>query len=436
MKTDHFDRIDNEYECIIIGGGIVGAGILRDLSLNNVKSLLIDKKDFSSQTSSKSSKMLHGGIRYLENLDFELVYEALHEKNLWLKKTPHLCYESSFYMPVFNDSLRPKWMLKIGLFLYDLLSGFKQSPHAMLSKSEIIQKITNIKKDKVLGCGLYHDAIVDDARMVIECIVDATMNKQSDAINHCEVIEYNLTNQLISVQVKDRITHQIKTITCKEIIFATGPFTDDLMSSIKEINWSPKLLPSKGSHLWLKKDVIKTDNPIVLTPKDGRVIFVIPQKEKCLVGTTEVEHDGDKFDIQASQREIEYLMTNLEEYFDIKIKEDDILSSFCGIRPLVMDANNSRAKTARHHQIFQPRSNVHIIIGGKYTTFRVMAKDISRKICQKLNKGYNSRKSEQPFRFRPYFYPFEPDKNSPDYEQLIRDNEFVRTEQDYLRRIE
>ena len=430
------DKIDDQYDVVVIGGGIVGAGIIRDLALNNVKALLIEKKDFASQTSSKSSKMLHGGIRYLENMDFELVYEALHEKNLWLRLTPHLCYESAFYMPIFKDSIRPKWMLKIGLLLYDLLAMFKQSSHQMLSKKEVLKRVKNIKKASVLGAGLYHDAVVDDARLAIECIVDAKSTGNIDAINHCEAMTYLFKKDLIEIDILDHITKQNKKVFAKDIIFATGPFTDDILNNIPEINWKNRLLPSRGSHLWLKPNVIQTDNPLVLTPKDGRVIFVIPQKDRCLVGTTEAEHDGDKFDIEASHEEIKYLKKNICEYFDIdSISDDDIISSFSGIRPLVKDHSGSRGKTARNHMIFQPRKNVHVIIGGKYTTFRVMAQEIVKQVCQRQGKEYNSLFSNGQFKHEPYYFPFDKEKNNENSYDKIRELEFVRTEKDFQRRI-
>lgn len=137
--TKELNDTKDFYSTIIIGGGIVGAGVFRDLSLHDIDCLIIDKKDFSSQTSSKSSKMLHGGIRYLENFDFPLVWEALHEKNLWLKIAPHLCFEEKFYLPIYSDSIRPKWMIRIGLFLYDLLSSFENSPYEMKSKEESLK---------------------------------------------------------------------------------------------------------------------------------------------------------------------------------------------------------------------------------------------------------------------------------------------------------
>jgi glycerol-3-phosphate dehydrogenase len=156
-----------DFKTVIVGGGIVGAGIFRDLVLNGVEALLLDAGDFSSQTSERSSKMLHGGIRYLENLDFPLIFEALHEKNLWLKLTPHLTREVPFYLPVYKDAKRPLWMIRIGLYLYDALSSFKNSPFSMKSKEETLKDIIGLNPEGLTGAGVYYDGIMD-AKITLE----------------------------------------------------------------------------------------------------------------------------------------------------------------------------------------------------------------------------------------------------------------------------
>ena len=436
MHKDPLLETDLYYDVVVIGGGIVGAGVFRDLSLNGVKVLLVDKKDFSSQTSSKSSKMLHGGIRYLENMDFDLVFEALHEKNLWLKLAPHLCYESAFYMPVFKDSLRPKWMIKIGLFLYDLLSSFQNSPHSMANKEETKKALPHIKSKGLSGAGIYHDAIVDDARLTIEVILDGLVETNSRAINHIGLESFEFVGHRVNVNLKDELTSNTKTIQCKEIVMATGPFTDEILSTHPQLNWKKKLLPSKGSHIWLKKGSIDISSPLVMTPNDGRVIFVIPQKEHILVGTTEENHNGSMFDLTPNDSEIDYLLDNLDQYFpDAKVTKEHIIGKFAGIRPLVSEGDSDKAKTARHHKYYQPRNNLHVIMGGKYTTFRIMAKDVAQNICAKLGFTYNSILSKKPLRIIPNFKPFSGTQATPEQIEKIKSQEFVRTDEDLMRRI-
>ncbi|EQC46311.1 glycerol-3-phosphate dehydrogenase/oxidase [Bacteriovorax sp. Seq25_V] len=430
------NQIKDHYDCLIIGGGIVGAGIYRDLSLNGVSTLLIDKKDFSSQTSSKSSKMLHGGIRYLENMDFDLVFEALHEKNLWLRIAPHLCFESPFYLPIFSDSLRPKWMIRCGLFLYDLLSSFHNKPFFMTNKDQTVKALPDIRSNGLIGAGVYHDAIVDDARLTIEVIADGSLNSDCDAINHTSLKSFRFNGNTVTATIIDELSNTEKTVTANEIVFATGPFTDELLIDHPDFKWSRKLLPSKGSHLWLKKDSVNISSPLVLTPKDGRVIFVIPQRNHILIGTTEVEYNGNKFDMQVSDEEVDYLLANLNEYFpNAKVNHEHVVGKFAGLRPLVKeDDTNDRAKTARNHKYYQPKHNMHVILGGKYTTFRVMAKEVASVICKKLNTKYNSTLSMSPFRYKSGIRTFSDQELTEEIINAIKTYEHVRCPEDLRRR--
>ncbi|AYF44477.1 FAD dependent oxidoreductase [Halobacteriovorax sp. BALOs_7] len=424
------------YSTIIIGGGIVGAGVFRDLSLHDIDCLIIDKKDFSSQTSSKSSKMLHGGIRYLENFDFPLVWEALHEKNLWLKIAPHLCFEEKFYLPIYSDSIRPKWMIRIGLFLYDLLSSFENSPYEMKSKEESVAINKDLKEQDLRGSGVYHDAVVDDARLTIEVLRDGALNPRCHALNHTSLEKYEfLESKKVAVTLKDEITGESKKIHCKDIVFATGPFTDQIMSMNKDIHWDPKLLPSRGSHIWLDKDRLKIETAILLTPNDGRVIFVIPQGDRILVGTTESKVEEDYFDLSPSDEEITYLLANLNQYFPkANVEKEDILSSFAGIRPLVKDDSTAAlGKTARVHKHYQPLHNCHVLVGGKYTTFRTMAQDVTRIIVHNHKKAYDHSKTVAPFRFKMRYNPFK-DKATQEQIEEMKKYEFVRCEEDLKRR--
>ncbi|MFG1492445.1 glycerol-3-phosphate dehydrogenase/oxidase [Halobacteriovorax sp. ZH4_bin.1] len=425
------------YSTIIIGGGIVGAGVFRDLSLHDVDTLLVDKKDFASQTSSKSSKMLHGGIRYLENFDFPLVWEALHEKNLWLKLAPHLCFEEKFYLPIYSDSIRPKWMIRIGLFLYDLLSSFQNSPYEMKSKIETLETNADLKEDDLKGSGVYHDAVVHDGRLTIEVLRDGAFNPSCHALNHVGLEDYEfLEDGTVRVVLNDEIEGITKEVYCNDLVFATGPFTDKILEKSKQIHWQPQLLPSRGSHIWISKERLKIKTAILLTPNDGRVIFVIPQADKILVGTTEAKVEEDYFDLKATQEEINYLLANLNQYFPkAKIAESDIISSFAGIRPLVKDDSTAAlGKTARVHKYFQPLKNCHVLIGGKYTTFRTMAQDVARAIVHKHKKPYIQDKTLAEFRFKMRYNPFEQKGFTAEQEVEVRKYEFVRCEEDFNRR--
>ena len=428
------------YKTVIIGGGIVGAGIFRDLVLNGVETLLVDAGDFSAQTSERSSKMLHGGIRYLENMDFPLVFEALHEKNLWLKLTPHLAKEVPFYLPVYKDGKRPLWMIRAGLYLYDLLSNFKNSPFTTKNKNETLDDIPGLNPDGLTGAGVYYDGIMDDAKITLEVIYDALEEKHAYAMNHTKVINVRKINNKNTLTLKNAQTNQEFNIVADQVVYALGPFTDTFLSQYDFYNWQDVLLTSKGSHIWISAKDLPLPHPIVMTPQDefgDRVIFVIPHGEKVLVGTTEVPNKDDLFHVTPTEEEIKYLLKNLNNYFPkINLDKTHIIGAFAGIRPLVRDANSGadRGKTSREHRVFQPSSDTYVIAGGKYTTFRVMGREITQKICHRFGKSYNRDKTETYLRRFSVVAPFE--WKIPNEEELIQicKTEMPKTFEDLVHR--
>ncbi len=392
--------LKSHYQHIIIGGGIVGAGIFRDLSLHGQEVLIIDKYDFSSQTSAASSKMLHGGIRYLEQYDFELVHEALIEKNIWIRLTPHLAKEVPFYLPTFKDSKYPLWMTSIGLKIYDLLSKYQNSPHRVLGKKETLKHIPGLKEHGLKGAGLYYDGIIDDHKLGLECIYDGLESNNAYAENYMEVTQVISKDKIHFLKIKDNLTNEVYETSTSELIFATGPFTDHLMNKLN-LPWQNKLVPTKGSHIWLNKDSLKLTKPMVLQTKDSRVIFLIPQRDAILVGTTEVaiEDDQNLFNLTITSKELHYLLAEIKNYFpNSQISEEDVQSSFAGIRPLIKEPGENSHNTSRKHGLFHPRTNMHVILGGKYTTFRVMAQDIVSHIFRKNNISYNNQLTLRPLR--------------------------------------
>ena len=272
-KTSIFNT-KKKFETIVIGGGITGAGVFRDLALHGVDCLLIDKSDFTSKTSQSSSKLLHGGIRYLENYDFDLVSEALKEKNLWTRLLPHLAKEIPFVLPIYKDSKYPLFMLKIGLVLYDLLSGFKNSPHRILSKKETMSERPLLNKNNLLGSGLYYDALMDDIKITLEVIYDALLEKNASCANHTELTSVSKNSDHYSLTVIDQLTKEEFIIEAKFLVFSLGPYTDKVLAKLFPKVWVNQLLPSKGSHLWFSKEKFPLADPCVINHKDGRVIFL------------------------------------------------------------------------------------------------------------------------------------------------------------------
>lgn len=423
-----------EFDIIIIGGGIVGAGLFREQSLHGLSSLIVDQADFNSQTSQSSSKMLHGGIRYLENMDFALVFEALAEKNLWLKIAPHISKEIPFYLPVYKESKWPLFFMRIGLFLYDLLSLFKNSPHKVLNIKQAAKALPGLKENDLRGCGMYFDGIVDDSKLGLECIYDGLRNEKCKALNYHKVTQVTEKDGKYIVQMKHTLDGHTIEATSKHVIFATGPFTDKTMKSLN-IPWSDKILPSKGTHLWLKQDALKIKDAMVLQTKDQRIIFVIPQRKAILVGTTEKIIDKEEMlNIKASQEEIDYLLSCVNEYFPSdNVTENDIINSYAGIRPLVKSSESSH-KTSRKHKIFTPQKNMHVLIGGKYTTFRKMAEELNSIIFRDLGIRHDKSLTKNQLRTTSIVKdPFDHSISKQDIENILT-SEYVRTKDDLITR--
>lgn len=426
-----------KYDVVIVGGGINGCGLLRDLALNGVSSLLIEKGDFSSQTSQSSSKMLHGGIRYLENFDFALVQEALEEKNLWLKLAPHLCFERDFYLPLYRYSKYRPFMLNAGLFLYDFLSHFQNKAHAILSPDETLKKIPSLDPEGLLGAGKYYDGVVDDAKLTLECLYDALLEPCAEAKSYHEVTCTRKLNDGYEVTYRSTLTNKFETVKARFLVFTTGPFTDKLLPKIG-IPWNPKLVPSKGIHLWIKKDALKAHGSVVLSTKDNRVVFVIPQRDSILVGTTETPVDSDIFNIKAKESEITYLLGILKQYFpNSDISESSIISTFAGVRPLVREegSNEALGKVSRFHKIFRPDHFTYVMIGGKYTTFRRMTQELAAEIIPRLGKRYRPNLTLNPLRQKSIMPTFgERPKLTLDMVKDIVRTEYVTTFEDLISR--
>jgi len=425
------------YEVIIVGGGINGCGLLRDLALNGVNTLLIDKGDFSSQTSQGSSKMLHGGIRYLENFDFGLVKEALEEKNLWLKLTPHLCFERDFYLPLYDYSKYSPWMLKCGLMIYDFLSHFQNRPHDILNKKETLEKIPSLNEKGLKGAGKYFDGVVDDAKLALECLYDALLEPHAEALNYHEILSVVDQEDQKIVTYKNIFTGQKIESSCNYLVFTTGPFTDQLLPKLG-YSWAPKMALSKGIHLWLKADSLKSQGSVVLTTKDNRVVFVIPQRNAILVGTTETPVQEEIFNIQATEKEIVYLLNVLKDYFpNSDLSYSSIISTFAGVRPLVRDEGSPEnlGKVSRFHKIFRPDKKTYVLLGGKYTTFRRMTQELAQEITPRLGKIYRPNLTLENLRQHSVFPTFgEAPKINKDLILKIIRNEQVKTFEDLFKR--
>ncbi len=362
------------FDLLIIGGGINGAGIARDAAMRGMKVALIEAHDFAFGTSSRSSKLIHGGIRYLENLEFHLVFEALSERHNLFSMAPHLVHPLRFMLPLYKTGRVGMGKMGLGMWLYDALSLF-QSPemHERFSKSETLQQLPFLKEQDLLGAYAYSDAYMDDDRLVHETLRSAN--------NHGAIISNYLKATGVQLDEKQKVTAVISQdvltgrkfpIKAKHFVSTVGPWSDLLGSAFFQ-NWKKLLRPTKGIHLTFEKNRLPLPFAVVMAAED-RIVFGIPRHEMVIVGTTDTDFHGNPEEVYADRQDIEYLLNVLEKYFPgSKIKEDDIIASYAGIRPLVSDESATGSSTSREHSIFTDHHGVTFVVGGKYTTSRLVA---------------------------------------------------------------
>ncbi len=381
MKRFNLQSLEKDpFDIIVIGGGITGVATARDAALRGLKVLLIEKEDFAAGTSSRSSKLIHGGLRYLETYQFRLVAESVRERELSLKLAPHLTKIQPFLYMVYKDAPEKKWLLNLGLSFYDFVSGnWSKRRHKMLSKKQVLERQPQFKAEGLSGAAMFYDVSTDDARITLDTAKSAAYHG-AQLINHCKVIDLVYDDEKCSgVKVKDKLHQSESIVYGRYIINATGPWSDDILR-FEEPN-AHILRPTKGVHIILRKKDFPLKSAIFMRSfDDGRVVWPIPslQDDRVFIGTTDTTYKGDLNDVHPEKQDIDYLL-NVANHLMPKanLTTDDIIGSWAGLRPLIApkdDVNNS--KTPREHQIIQSPSGIFSIIGGKLTSNRVMAKHI------------------------------------------------------------
>lgn len=377
-----------EFDFIIVGGGATGIGIALEAITRGYKTLLLEKSDFTKSTSSKSTKLVHGGVRYLAQGDIGLVREACVERGRLLRNAPHLVHNQKFVIPTFNwfDEL----MYTVGLTFYDLLAGrYSLGRSVRISKSKTMLKLPTVRPEKVTAGVLYHDGQFDDSRLAINALQTAVKHG-AIVINYMPVssLTKDETGKLNGVIAVDEETGQVYTIKGKVIINATGVFADDLMQ-MDDPNKQITIRPSQGIHLVLDKSFLPGDHALMI-PKtdDGRVLFAVPWHGKLIVGTTDTPIDTASLEPVALDSEVDFILKTMDKYLTRAPKRQDVLSVFAGLRPLAAPKGNSKKtkEISRSHKIFVSESHLFSMIGGKWTTFRGMAEDMVN--CVERTKGW------------------------------------------------
>ncbi len=371
------------YDLIVIGGGITGAGIAREGALRGLKVAIIDMQDFAAGTSSRSSKLAHGGIRYLASAEMELVKEATTERN-WLRAhLSHLIRPIPFLFVHWEGGKDKKRSIKAAVKLYDFLSDNDQEyknykQNSWHESEEIAAMEPEMKREGNLGGAIYYDNNVDDARLTIETIKEAVIYG-SDALNYCKVLEYlKQDGKINGVKCEDLERDVIFNIHAKQVVNATGIWTDKLIEFYPDDIPNPLIRPTKGVHLVYKKEHVKNQMAtIIRSINDGRAFFVLPRGDFTLIGTTDTDYNGDLMNPFCTKEDADYLIESVQFYFpNAELSYQNIVSAYAGIRPLVMQKGKSESEISRKHAIFFSEDGLLTITGGKLTTFRKMAEDL------------------------------------------------------------
>jgi glycerol-3-phosphate dehydrogenase len=385
--------LDSErFDVLVIGGGVTGAGVALDAVARGYKVALVEKADFASGTSSKSTKLVHGGIRYLPNFDFPLVHEALTERGILLQIAPFLVQPVGFVLPIYEGDRHPVglpmttprgiglgFILDMGLWLYDILAGRRNvKRHRHLNREKVLELAPALVPEGLKEGFIYYDAQTNDARLTIALIRTAAQYGAVIA-NYAEVTSF-VTEQgkVCGAHVCDRLNDQALTVRARYVVNATGIFSEEVETLSGE---EPQvhIEPSKGVHLVLSREAVKLGDSAIVLPEtdDRRILFIVPWKSRAIFGTTDTG-SGDPNHPVATQKEVAYLLAHLNRYLSVHLTEEDIISTYAGYRPLVRPGRGSKhssAKLSRTHAVLEGPSGLVSVVGGKMTTYRRMAQD-------------------------------------------------------------
>jgi glycerol-3-phosphate dehydrogenase len=405
---------DQVWDLAIVGGGSTGLGVALDAVSRGYQVLLVEQSDFAKGTSSRSTKLVHGGVRYLAQGDVMLVLEALRERGRLLKNAPHLTKNQSFVIPIYT--LFDQVQYSVGLKLYDYLAGsLSLGRSQFVSRNQTIELLPTVKTDGLKGGVIYQDGQFDDARLALN-VAQTCAEAGACVLNYTKVtgLTKDRNGRIDGVEVQDVETGQAYTAQAKAVINATGVFVDDLLRMDQPAK-QKMIRPSQGVHLVLDKSFLGGDHAIMI-PKtsDGRVLFCVPWHDKVVVGTTDTLKDQADMEPMALEREIGFILDTARAYLTKKPTRDDVLSVFAGLRPLAAPRGEGKStkEISRSHKIMTSESGLITITGGKWTTFRKMGEDTVEKAMQEA--GLPKRRS-QSATTRIHGYRPHPDLSNPLY---------------------
>jgi glycerol-3-phosphate dehydrogenase len=373
--------INNSFDLLIIGGGITGAGIALDAASRGLKTALVEKLDFAYGTSSRSTKLIHGGLRYLKQLEFALVKEVGSERAIVHKLAPHLVVPEKMLLPLYEQRGLGYWLTSIGLKIYDWLAGVKpEDQRKMLTRQQTLNHEPLLKSDDVRGGAVYAEYRTDDARLTIE-IMKLASTKGACVCNYMQVDDFIYEqNKICGVKASNSITKESLLIKATMVVNATGPWVDNLRW-INNSRYGKSLHLTKGVHIVVPFHRLPVHQAIYFDVSDGRMIFVIPRGRITYIGTTDTDYKGDKDNVIATKEDVLYLLNATNETFpSILLTLADVESSWAGLRPLIHEEGKSASELSRKDEIFESETGLISIAGGKLTGYRKMAERVVDKV--------------------------------------------------------
>ncbi|HET9038940.1 MAG TPA: glycerol-3-phosphate dehydrogenase/oxidase [Gemmatimonadales bacterium] len=386
-------------DLLVIGGGITGAGVARDAAMRGWRTVLVEQQDFGSGTSSRSSRLVHGGLRYLETGDFKLVLEANRERRVLLRIAPHLVWPLPFVFPLHRGDRIPLWRLAAGMWLYDALALFRNvKTHRMLGKRALLEAEPMLRERGLLGGARFYDAQCDDARLTLATVRSA-VHHGALVGNYTAVRALERTaGRVVGAQIEDRLTGARGTVRASVVVNATGPWADKVRV-LEDSGAAPLLQPTKGVHIVVERSRLDHREAIVFTsPIDGRVLFILPWGELSYIGTTDTDTSEAPDKLTVSADDIVYLLRSANARFpNARLSVEDVRASWAGLRPLLADRDHKAASSrTREHAIVYGAGGMITVVGGKLTTYRAMAAEVVDRAARELRYRDGRPKADGP----------------------------------------
>ena len=382
------ELLDRRFDVLVVGGGITGCGVARDAAMRGLSVALVERDDFASGTSGRSSRLVHGGIRYLEQARFHLVYESIRERQTLLRIAPHLVRPLAFTWPIYKGARVGRLKLSAGLILYQLMALGRSHRPSFLSSRKTLEREPSLRPDDLKGGAVYYDASTDDSRLTVATAISAAENGAVVA-NHTRVTRVIRQNgRAIGAEIRSPLSGEVGEVRASVLVNATGVW----QNAVDAIEHGTRLRGSKGVHIAVPRERVGNRDAItMISTVDGRVMFCLPAATHTIIGTTDTWTDESPEDVHASPADVDYLLRSANSYFPgARLTADDVVSAWAGIRPLVATQSRNPTAASREHSIVTDESGVISVTGGKLTTYRSMAAEIVDRVQLALGQSVKS----------------------------------------------